>query len=136
MSDVTIIARPAAPTGAATAVLFDTTADPGLAHSTSNTLFRRRAYNIDRVTFAIKPEEIMIFKFQTIAADTADAVNWITINGGGDGETIAANSYFWRDNLVTNHLDDFRLLLEVGGAPDTWNPSVRLICGDRSSGVT
>ena len=127
-AQVTRLGKPAAPVALATATLFDSTAD--LAKGT--TLTRRRAWqDIVRAITSVYVNQAMTFKYETLERDST---TWRTVNGGGSGEVVAANTLFERDVEIDG--EDFRFTLTAGAvAPTTWEVATKLIAGDRSAGT-
>lgn len=129
MTETIIVGKPTAPTGPGDVVLFDSTWGP-----TNNTsLARRRGYpDIQRASVAIFSNQAGTFKLQIVERDSS---TWRTINNGGAGDAVAANTTFIRDSLVVYGFDDFRLVLSVTDVPNVLETTTKLTRGDRASGA-
>lgn len=106
------------PAGAATVILWDSTAD----HATGVTLSIRKGYP------EIKRALVRVFMDQAATFFSDDLVlissTWRTFNGGGAGEAIAANTWFERDVLLP--AQDHRLRILTATVPTVWEVSVKL----------
>ncbi len=106
------------PGGAATVVLFDTTAHPG----TGVTLYARKQMpQIKRAIVTIEMDQAATFFTSNLVTSSS---TFDVYNGGGAGEPIAANTFFERDVRFLG--DDTKIHVVTVNAPSVWRVSVRL----------
>lgn len=106
------------PGGSATVILWDSTNDPG----TGVTLSIRRGYpELKRGKLTVLVDQAATFKINGLARNSS---TWRTLNGGGAGEPIAANTWFERSVLLPS--DDHQIIIATGTAPTVWEVTLRL----------
>jgi len=116
---------PTAPVAGATAVLYDSTADPGTGTTASRKGFGAR---FRRCKVSVRANQDTAASGYVYAESDDGGTTWITVSS----ETMSGGTDYSRDHAVGRR--DFKVSWTASGTgPTTWRGSVVLVRGDRAS---